>query len=156
MARKVAQAVPGLNRPIPIYADAELIGHWAKDKFAPIKAKPVVERIPVGQRRLRHRSREHEASVTCYFVGGEHGPIKIGQTENLQRRLKAIQSHSPIVVSVLASTGGGAFAEMDYHFRFAEHRLHGEWFARCPEIDAEIARLTPNQAAIAAVIGGGE
>jgi hypothetical protein len=31
--------------------------------------------------------------------------------------------------------------EKMYHRRFAHRRLHGEWFERCPEIEAEIERL---------------
>ena len=78
-----------------------------------------------------------------YFIGPEVGPVKIGYTTNLPSRLKRLQSGSPVRLSVLAAAlEQEMIQERIYHFRFAEHRLHGEWFARCPEIEAEIARLT--------------
>jgi len=77
----------------------------------------------------------------CYFIGGEQGAIKIGFSIDPPSRLKAIQAHSPIVVGILAIRDGGEARETAYHSQFAEHRLHGEWFERCPEILAEIARL---------------
>lgn len=127
---------------IPVYEGGRLIAHVVDGKFVSLKATPEVERVPVGQRRLRSRDRDVEARVTCYFIGGEDGPVKIGFTDNLPKRLKALQSHSPVPLQVLAVTGGGIFAEMEYHERFAQHRLHGEWFERTPEIEAEIERLS--------------
>ena len=41
-----------------------------------------------------------------------------------------------------AVTTGGLWAERDYHKRFAQWWMRGEWFERCPEIEAEIARLS--------------
>lgn len=42
---------------------------------------------------------------------------------------------------VLAAFDGGEVHEQRLHARFAEHRLLNEWFARHPDILAEIARL---------------
>lgn len=77
----------------------------------------------------------------CYFVGGDHGAIKIGHSINVYSRLAAIQSHSPIPVKILAHVAGGAVVEAAYHTHFQSIRLHGEWFERTPEILAEIERL---------------
>jgi hypothetical protein len=76
-----------------------------------------------------------------YFIGGDVGAIKIGLTIAPHKRLRSLQSGSPILLRVLATTQGARETEADYHERFAEHRLHGEWFARVPEILAEIERL---------------
>jgi hypothetical protein len=38
-------------------------------------------------------------------------------------------------------TAGGLHVELEYHQRFRAHHLRGEWFERCPEIEAEIERL---------------
>jgi Meiotically up-regulated gene 113 len=132
-----------VSRPIPVYEYGKLVSQVIGGKLVPLVPAPPVERIPVGQRRLRYRDREYEAGVTCYFIGGETGPIKIGFTDDLPRRLREIQSHSPVKLTVLASVGGGIFAELEYHERFAAHRLHGEWFERHPDIVAEIERITP-------------
>lgn len=125
----------------PVYWNGELSGHAIDGKYVPLEQPKPVERVPYNQRRLRYRDREYEQGVACYFIGGEEGPIKIGYAENLEKRFKAIQSCSPVVLSVLAWTGGGIFAEMEYHERFASSRLHGEWFERTPELIQEIERL---------------
>ncbi len=144
---KVAQGVRGLDRPIPIYTDGRLVAHLIEGRFTPIVSAPKVkvERVPYANRRLRYRDREYEEGVTCYFIGGETGPVKIGFTDNLERRLKALQAASPVMLSVLATTGGGIFAELAYHERFADDRLHGEWFNRSPSILAEIDILNHTQ-----------
>lgn len=77
----------------------------------------------------------------CYFIGGEEGPVKIGFSVAPESRLAAIQSCSPVALSILALAGGGDARETAYHHQFAAHRLHGEWFERAPEILAEIERL---------------
>jgi hypothetical protein len=130
-------------RPIPVYVDGKLDAHVMGGKYVGLNAAPEEDRVPLGERRQRWRYRDRgvEAGVTCYFIGGETGPVKIGYTRNLQRRLRDMQLHSPLPLSALASTGGGCFAEAEYHERFAAHRLHGEWFERHPDILAEIARL---------------
>jgi hypothetical protein len=76
-----------------------------------------------------------------YFIGGDVGAIKIGRSVNVTVRLKDIQACSPIPVRVLATREGVA-RERLYHRKFAHRRLHGEWFKRCPEIEAEIERLS--------------
>lgn len=36
----------------------------------------------------------------------------------------------------------GADREAAYHWEYSAHRSHGEWFTRCPEMMAEIERLS--------------
>jgi hypothetical protein len=93
--------------------------------------------------REKDKSRIHSQ---VYFIGGDHGPIKIGYSVSPTDRLKCIQAHSPIVVRILATTMGGQELEAAYHYRFARSRLHGEWFERAPSILAEIARLNSTEA----------
>jgi len=76
-----------------------------------------------------------------YFIGGETGPIKIGESSNVRNRFSDLQASSPVVLSVLATCPGGSKAEREYHRRFASARLHGEWFSRTPEIEAEISKI---------------
>lgn len=81
---------------------------------------------------------------TVYFIGAENGgPIKIGFTTNVQTRLGRLQVGSPARLEILAlAHDRPRSAECGYHFRFRAFRLHGEWFERVPEIEAEIARLS--------------
>lgn len=81
------------------------------------------------------------AITNVYFIGGELGPVKIGMASNVKRRLRDLQMASPIELAILATVEGPPLLEREYHKRFAAHRLHGEWFTRYPETEAEIALL---------------
>lgn len=77
-----------------------------------------------------------------YFIGGtDTGDIKIGFSANPSDRRKALQTSSPVRLEILATLPGKIAVEGAYHKRFADHRLTGEWFERCPAILAEIRRL---------------
>lgn len=76
-----------------------------------------------------------------YFVWAETGAIKIGTTGNIDLRMKSLRGQSPVPLALLATVRGNRVVERAYHARFAHARAHGEWFERCPEIEAEIARL---------------
>lgn len=76
-----------------------------------------------------------------YFVGADHGPVKIGFTTKPLCRLASMQLGSPLMLGFLAVVRGPIKVEKAYHARFAAHRSHGEWFHRHPDIIAEIDRL---------------
>jgi len=78
---------------------------------------------------------------TIYFIGPRDGPVKIGFASRLAVRLKDLRLANAFPLEVLASVEGPPCLERQYHRRFASARLHGEWFTRTPEIEAEIARL---------------
>ena len=79
--------------------------------------------------------------VTIYFIGPECGPIKIGMASRLKFRLNDLRLMNPYPLLVHATVTGLPKLEREYHRRFAEHRLHGEWFAPHPDILAEIERI---------------
>jgi hypothetical protein len=54
--------------------------------------------------------------------------VKIGRTTNLARRFADIQNMSPVPLTVLWSHPGGHELETRLHRRFADQRIHGEWF----------------------------
>lgn len=76
-----------------------------------------------------------------YFAAASGGPIKIGASCDVARRLRELRTKTKQDLGLLAVADGGMFAEFMYQHRFASHRLHGEWFARHPDILAEIDRL---------------
>lgn len=76
-----------------------------------------------------------------YFIAGDIGAIKIGYSEYPLSRLGVLQTGSPIRLRIMALRRAPISVERQYHEQFAAHRLHGEWFTRCPEIEAEITRL---------------
>jgi hypothetical protein len=90
-------------------------------------------------RRTYHRPKPE--IVTIYFVGPEGGPIKIGHAYQPDKRLRMLELANAYPLRLWAAVKGPPQLETTYHLRFAEHRLHGEWFERCAAIEDEIARL---------------
>lgn len=76
-----------------------------------------------------------------YFIEcGEGGPVKIGIAGCVPSRLACLQSSNPHPLACLVAVERkvAKYLEADLHRRFADHRIHGEWFKRAPEIDALI------------------
>jgi hypothetical protein len=90
---------------------------------------------------IRRNERQVKAAQLVYFIGAQSGPIKIGIAVNPKARLSGLQTSHHERLELLATCGGGMGQEKRYHYQFKEHRLSGEWFARAPEILAEIDRL---------------
>lgn len=84
---------------------------------------------------------KNEPKRLVYFIGSEGGPIKIGVATKPVNRLKELQTSHHERLSIIVTAKGGQAQESAYHKQFAAHRLHGEWFARHPDILAEIERL---------------
>lgn len=94
-----------------------------------------------------------------YVIRPDSGPIKVGVTGNLPRRLTALQTSSPVKLwvhgAVLAEDGVAQKIEALSHFKLTAYRLSGEWFsasaeealnaivAAASELDAEIAPWVP-------------
>lgn len=88
----------------------------------------------------------------CYFIGCAEGLVKIGYSRNVAQRLNWLQSSSLYRLDLLTTANGGREREKFYHRKFAKHRIDGEWFRRCPEIEAEIERLQPTDTFARAVL----
>lgn len=56
---------------------------------------------PEARSAMRRKSAK---AKTIYFAGGDDGPIKIGCSMNLRRRLKDLQKLCPIPIRILATT----------------------------------------------------
>ncbi len=77
-----------------------------------------------------------------YFIRAETGQIKIGVAADAQKRLASLQCASPVKLELVAVCKGGGERESEYHYRFMEYRLHGEWFEPHRKVLKEIARLS--------------
>ncbi|MFI6491248.1 GIY-YIG nuclease family protein [Streptomyces sp. NPDC050564] len=75
----------------------------------------------------------------CVYVIGTPGVnvVKIGTTNQPDRRLRDIQRMSPLPLAILWSHPGGRELEMNLHKHFKNLRSHGEWF----EFHADPVRL---------------
>jgi len=62
--------------------------------------------------------------------------IKIGYTgnEDVEQRIRALQTGCPSPLILLGSAEGSKEAEAELHDRFADARLNGEWFRPVPEL----------------------
>lgn len=72
-----------------------------------------------------------------YFIqSGNLGPIKIGYSNNVKKRLSALRSGSPYELSVIGIIEGGREKEKELHEKFKEKRIaqNCEWFESCDEI----------------------
>lgn len=80
-----------------------------------------------------------------YFIRpvGQDGPIKIGVTLNPEQRLTYHRKHSPLPLEYAGRVllDGAAATERELHRRFSAYRLHHDWFAASPELEAQIAAL---------------
>lgn len=68
-------------------------------------------------------------SSYVYVIGmvGQR-PVKIGHSGNPWSRLQALQTANPIPLELRAAYVGGRELEEQLHERFADIRMHGEWF----------------------------
>lgn len=72
-------------------------------------------------------TRRYNASFTYFVQATDGGPIKIGRTNDVEKRLRSLQANCPAKLRWLGWMSGSM--ERHLHERFAAHRLHGEWFA---------------------------
>jgi hypothetical protein len=115
---------------------------WAAMRqIAEIIALPASVRQPEPKRTCIQDYRDGKSYV--YFIGGESGPVKIGFSIAPRERLASMQMGSPVKLAILALVEGTVTDEKSYHARFAEHRSHGEWFNRHPELEELILSLRP-------------
>jgi hypothetical protein len=64
-----------------------------------------------------------------YFVQmGDDGPIKIGFATDVQARITTLQTSSPHELVLRKVVPGTVAKEREFHQRFAQTRLKGEWF----------------------------
>jgi hypothetical protein len=78
--------------------------------------------------------------VILYFVGPmPDGPVKIGITSDLDRRLLTIRAQSPISVDIFGVMDGNLDVEVRIHERFRHLRRHYEWFTLDDEMRQFIA-----------------
>lgn len=64
-----------------------------------------------------------------YFVQqGEGGPVKIGVTDNVVRRVKELEGLRGARLTLLAAMPGTMELEQAIHQAFAPYRIEGEWF----------------------------
>lgn len=81
--------------------------------------------------------------MSVYFLRpvGEKGPIKIGYSDQPERRLKEMMMWSPLPLELIASVPGDRGLESLLHRSFSDAKTHWEWFRPIPELLEAIDRL---------------
>lgn len=74
-----------------------------------------------------------------YFIQAENGPIKIGITGNVEKRLVSLKTHNPYDLTVLHvqlfdDMVMAREQEKSLHHRFQGCRINREWFKPSPEL----------------------
>lgn len=87
------------------------------------------------------RVRRH-AEPRIYFIGSHRaGFVKIGYSINPKARLATLQVGHPGKLAILATVVGDQLLEAEYHRRFADYHVYGEWFRLNRPIKTEIKRI---------------
>jgi hypothetical protein len=71
--------------------------------------------------------------------------IKIGYARDIGERIRKLRPGCPAPLRLLGTAPGGLSAEQEFHRTLAAHRIHGEWFRRCPELEKVLAGIDAPQ-----------
>lgn len=83
------------------------------------------------------------APSRVYFIQASiTGLIKIGVAVDPSDRLRTLQTGSPDTLSLIKTIDGDQKLEQELHRRFADDRLHGEWFHPSADLLAYITEAT--------------
>lgn len=76
-----------------------------------------------------------KGKTMIYFIQqGDSGPIKIGYTNNISKRINALQSSSPEKLHLLGAIEGDKDRERVLQKFFHAHKMQGEWFKPAPMV----------------------
>lgn len=70
---------------------------------------------------------------------GDSGPVKIGYAEDVQARIKTLQTAHALPISVLRVVDGDSGIEAALHEQFEDRHVRGEWF----DYDEEMLTFDP-------------
>jgi len=89
-----------------------------------------------------------------YFIQSEHGgSIKIGQADDVARRLQGLQTGRPDRLVLLSAFIATVSDERRLHEALSKHRDKGEWFYPHPDVMTAVAAASLPTATIADVLG---
>lgn len=67
-------------------------------------------------------------SLVYFAKAGDSGAVKIGTTNDIDSRFKALQCGNAAELQLLATVPGDSSLEHTIHKQLSAHRLRGEWF----------------------------
>lgn len=125
-----------IRRASPYPYDVRKTQDYAMEVMLEERRKLTVRGLPFAeiQSAAIEKKRRRPASVVYVVRCSVTGAVKIGCTAKLERRLRSLQNSSATRLELLATMRGGETVEGRLHRRYAEYRLHGEWFQLPTEI----------------------
>jgi len=103
-----------------------------------------VPRVKSSEFAIQRRSGTGTGGDVYFIRSKTGGPVKIGVSRDVNKRLGALQTAHPYRLVVVATIhNGGVSAERSLHEQFAEFRLNGEWFEWSPGLGRLIDDLLP-------------
>lgn len=117
--------------------------YWAKKKELK-KARESQQKLSADNKDRVHAKRYNsDTTGFVYFIQGESGgPIKIGYTTDIERRLKDLQTGYPDILKLLMAFRGNQEYEKALHKQLQPYRLSGEWFKPDPAIYKKMNELS--------------
>lgn len=80
-----------------------------------------------------------------YFIGNlQNKVVKIGFSKKPNKRLKQLQTGSPLKLKVIYKTKGSKLKEADLQKKFSKQRTQGEWFSISGELKETLLDLGVN------------
>ncbi len=95
---------------------------------------PAVAKEWLHERFRGRRTVAFERRSVVYFAQREDGPIKIGFSSDVMRRVFELRRYVRRPVELLACFPGAKPDELRLHERFAEFALGGEWYDAQPPL----------------------
>lgn len=142
ITRAQAEAILANPGPHPGYGDAASVDSMTTDGVGWWEEYDGGQRYRVAGWWLAMDPPADAASSVVYFAQcGVGGPIKIGRTCDIARRLAELQTASPHPLTLLAATRGATRLERIFHEEFRHARIHGEWFKPSADLLAFIAEI---------------
>lgn len=80
-------------------------------------------------------------AVIYFLQAGENGPVKIGVTVDLERRITQLQTGCSAPLRVLGTIPGGRTEEAAIHRRLASFAMEGEWLRPDPSVFSHVEDL---------------
>jgi len=120
--------------------------YWKRKKEEK-KAKQIKDEMEKAISESTYRKRKYQMRYPgyIYFVQGEcGGPIKIGYSTDIEKRIKTLQTGYPDVLGILYLIPGDMADEEELHKELAYYRMRGEWFKPDEEVLRKIEFLKQN------------
>lgn len=96
----------------------------------------LVQYVSEGRKgRKKAPKKPERGTIYIMTVEAEDRPVKIGFTDHLGRRQSHMQTGMPFLLRLEAAFFAESAIEGLLHSILSRHRIRGEWFRRCPDVE---------------------